>query len=285
MVADDKTEQKASFARRSLEWFADNWPVIANTLGGILTGLAAVWVSAPGFDVSKIPVATRWLLAVGILLILVGVLFQIRKSNILSSLRHQNEELNDFAEGLERGYPELMRFVLGSLFKGQLKLTHTERISIYRYDGNAFRIVGRFSQNPEYDQYGRALYPADQGCIAAAWREDKCLVQDVPDPTKNMMKYKEFMESRWGIPGNVVENMRMKSRFYAAFSLTSSLQQRPIGVVVIESTRTPDVDPKKALSVQRIERIMLAERHRLAQFLEIVGTFGPDLDYARTEGY
>lgn len=85
-------------------------------------------------------------------------------------------------------------------FAHELKITlndtwghgDTERISVYRHEGSSFSMIGRYSENPEYTEPGRSIYPADQGVIGLAWTKGEA-VADLPDFESEPDEYYEAL--------------------------------------------------------------------------------------------
>ena len=93
----------------------------------------------------------------------------------VTKIKEENKSLEKIRSDLE-GYSESIGLFLENLPKEFLRnvsefldLKNSERISLYVLDGEKFRIIGRYSENPKYDRNGRCEYPSDCGYIS------KCL--------------------------------------------------------------------------------------------------------------
>jgi hypothetical protein len=83
----------------------------------------------------------------------------------VESLQQDKEYLNELLEAAEGGYYELLSNQLSVLSNDTLGFGDTERISVYKHDGSAFVMIGRYSKHPEYVKKGRAIYPDNEGAM------------------------------------------------------------------------------------------------------------------------
>lgn len=201
----------------------------------------------------------------------------------IDSQARENEELRQFFEQTQQDYFDLLRDQLLILANDVFHFGDTERISVYKHDGEAFLMLGRYSKNPDFDKRGRGIYPDDQGCISKAWREGFAFCKPaLPEPNGKNGKaaWKERLEQEWGIPKSVSNNFRMKSRAYAALAIEDVESKRRVAVVVIESTRAD----RLSFSVIQ-EEFQIREGKRIARFLKKMELVEPSIRYAHEEGY
>ena len=118
-----------------------------------------------------------------------------------------------------------------------LEMKNHDRISLYVLNGEEFRIIGRYSENPYYKRIGRKKYPSDCGYIA------KCLNNNNGNPyfvrvglPKNLDKYAERVSKETGMSVDVIKNLSMKSRSYFTRVIKDSSDMN-VGILVIESTK------------------------------------------------
>ena len=120
----------------------------------------------------------------------------------------------------------------------ELQLDNTFRVSIYRYSAETrtFEMIGRYAPIPKYGRTGRGIYPAEIGCIGAAWEsaDQESIVETLPEDEDAYIK--ENCES-WGFDENTVSNLTMKSRSVYAFTIMDALGLDRAAVVVFESTK------------------------------------------------
>ena len=160
------------------------------------------------------------------------------------------------------------------------KLANRERVSVYLHDGcTAFRMVARYSKNPEFNKTAREKYPDDEGCIAEAWRNGMSYVANLPDASKDLKAYQDTLLEKFRIPKKTSRSFNMQSRCYGATAFDGKSGNR-IAVLVIESTEP------SAFTEERITTILgHPELAHIMNAIEIMGSFEPNLAYAKKEGY
>jgi hypothetical protein len=119
---------------------------------------------------------------------------------------------------------------------GALKLSNTDRISIYAHDptSDSFLKLARYSPNEEFRKTGRRNYPVAQGCIGRAWTDDECYVAEFPLKEANETAFYATC-SDYNIPRNVAAQLRMPSKFYFGKKIRNRSGTVALGVVIIES--------------------------------------------------
>ncbi|MER8431369.1 hypothetical protein [Mesorhizobium caraganae] len=164
----------------------------------------------------------------------------------------------------------------------ELNFDARDRISVYRFDDDAFTMVGRFSVLPDLNKPGRSVYPANEGVIGAAWKsgDGKCIVTDLPDPITDMDGYLQHNLDHWQIPNEVVRNMNMKPRSVAAYSLMDPHKKSRNAIIVFESTA---VDRFSSTTLER--RVNGSSGKEIVHLLEILRVREPSLEYARAMGF
>ena len=172
-------------------------------------------------------------------------------------------------------------------FEHELKITlndswghgDTERISVYRREGNSFNMIGRYSENPEYNEPGRTIYPADQGVIGLAWTRGEAAV-DLPDFESKPDKYYEVLQADWNIDRTTAEQLTMKSTSYVACALYDPKEVERIAIVVVESEKVGILDKD-----QIVRDLRGKEGERINEFLENMRSEEPDPGYARNKDF
>jgi hypothetical protein len=168
------------------------------------------------------------------------------RSGRVEQLERENEALRRAVRDQGRDYLEHCSKRL-SFIAGQLGFRGSDRVSLYRFDGDNFVMIGRYSEQPELKVPGRAIYPAGQGVIGMAWRsaQGRSFVDNLPDPAANLGAYKEENLRRFNFPPEVVDGMAMKSRTIGAYVLKDLSGLGRAAVLVFESleaTRFTDAD-------------------------------------------
>lgn len=154
----------------------------------------------------------------------------------------------------------------------------TERISVYRHEGSSFSMIGRYSENPEYAEPGRSIYPADQGVIGLAWTKGEADV-DLPDFESKPEEYYEALQD-WNIDRATAEQLTMKSTSYVACALYDSKGVNRVAIVVVESGKVGILDKD-----QIVRDLRGKEGKRINEFLENMRSEEPDPGYARNKNF
>lgn len=156
----------------------------------------------------------------------------------IKTLEDERDDANSYSEEvglyLESLPPVFLKNV--SIFLG---LKNCDRISLYvlnsEENGEEFRIIGRYSENPKFRRIVREKYPSDCGYIA------KCLNNNNGNPyfvreglPKNLEKYVERVSKETGMSVDLIKNLSMKSRSYFTRVIKDSSDLN-VGILVIES--------------------------------------------------
>jgi len=205
-----------------------------------------------------------------------------RIAELEENLVQQQSEYFDLLAQQRTGYYKLLTDQLSVLARS-IRFGDSERISVYKHDGKAFAMLGRYSLNPEYRKPGRVFYPDNEGCIGAAWgsmKDSRCFVDDLPNSNTNPREYQERLTNEWGIAKDTVQRLRMKSRTYAAFPILDSTDTKRVAVIVFESTR------RKAFSYNELRNVLAGgEERRISNFMERMQPQEPAFTYASNQGY
>jgi hypothetical protein len=237
----------------SLTW----WLILLLSVIFILAGNGVSWWQAPGIKALRERVA-----------------------DLEDTLQRTQQDYLDLARQTEQNYFELFKHQLSLLANTELHFADTERISVYKHDGEAFVMLGRYSKNPDYDKRGRGLYPDDEGVIGHAWHHGEAADDDLPDFVVVPDDYLEYTRNHWGITEEITRNFTMKSRTYAAFALEHPVRLERVAVVVFESTKVGK------LTVDTLRRALeTTEGKRIYQFLDMMQSIEPTPSYARSEGF
>jgi hypothetical protein len=266
------------------KWLHDHWPRIASAVGTAGLAGTGIWFSVKGKEAHW----CAWLVfGFAVVAWIVGEVCGWRQEEKLSSLRKQLKDVEASRLGLEQllgrthgDYFALFQDQLSILANDVFTLTDRERISVYKHDGTAFVMLGRYSKNPVYNKKGRVIYPDNEGCIAEAWKDGESVIRDLPDPNSDFDTYATAHKTGWNINKQVAKAFQMKSRSYVALAVEDRLQKR-IAVVVFESTCS-----NGALDNGRIKKLLDSyEGKRIAQFLDKMRAQEPSPAYAHEEGY
>lgn len=159
----------------------------------------------------------------------------------VTKIKEENKNLEKIRSDLE-GYSESIGLFLENLPKEFLRnvsefldLKNSERISLYVLDGEKFRIIGRYSENPKYDRNGRCEYPSDCGYISKCLGNNNGNSYYVKEKLpKKLSKYVEAVSKDTGMNKDDINNLSMKSRTYFT-RVIKDRHNKNVGILVIES--------------------------------------------------
>lgn len=210
-----------------------------------------------------------WVVGViaGAVAILIGQVLNVRNRRSLSSVTKERDNLRDQNEFLLESVENILSGYLLTLGRNKLKFEEQNgnacRISLYRYDDGTdqFIQIGRFSDNPSYDNPSPQLYGVT-GVIGAGWEHKIDFMDSMPDPIAQWDDYVSA-QSATGLSLDETTDLTMKSRLYYARRIDSPDGVNRFGVLVIESE-----DPNYWAQVW-LDRIVLREEEYLAKVFEV----------------
>ncbi|WP_198537339.1 hypothetical protein [Capnocytophaga canimorsus] len=120
------------------------------------------------------------------------------------------------------------------------------RVSIYKHLGDKFILLGRYSNNPEYNKKGRENYPDNKGFISKGWQEGTFTIHNIPKWVKNGKDYKEYVRKHCDIDDSTLKKINMKScSFYVKRIENEDGDSRlPLGIIVFEQIPNSKIDSK-----------------------------------------
>ncbi len=260
------------------EWLVDYSSVLLTALSGI--GFAWVGILLSSEPEAKgvltfLSSTPGYIFIVAAVFVVGGSLIGARQARELRALKKRTAYLED----QEIDYYEHFAIELKLILKDTWGYGDTERISVYRRVGNALQMIGRYSENPDYAEPGRSVYPADQGVIGKAWTEETA-VADLPDFTAEPERYYEVLEDEWSISRGTAENLTMKSSSLAGCALSDPKGLNRVAIVVVESTEVGILRKDEVL-----RELQGKEGKRIYEFLEKMKPEEPDLGSARERGF
>jgi hypothetical protein len=256
----------------------DYGPQIAVPVSAVIMTVCALRLKTPSL-LNDIWSWTGLVFAVAILLNIVFSLAIIHRTPRISELIEENSRLREELDRRATDYFEKVRGKLASYFD-QLGFTHEERISLYSHESRVFTLCGRYSSNPMYDKRSSRMYPHDQGCLGAAWQTGQCVVEELPDPKSDLDNYVGIHTGLWKMPREIVENLTMKSRWFAGFRIDDEKEHRPVAVIIFESAK-PKLR-KKTLLEDFVKSDTIGD---LKEFLNSIEPMKPSYTYARKDGF
>lgn len=268
-------------------WLGDKcdeyWPVLLVATAGVglvfLRDFVSVVWGKP--ELSLLNVGTFSVVVIIVVGFVAGNVAIFRRNALAGHLSAENAQLQGLIRGFGDDYFDIWRAKLGHMAK-TLNFTDHERISLYRFSeaDKKFLMIGRYSEGPAFNETGRGIYPASEGCIAKAWQNGEGIVEDLPDPRGASEEYLDIMRQEWGIDAATVHRFKMKSRSIAAFAIRDRSDLYRIAVIVFESTEP------KALPIVALRELVDGHTGReISHLIEILRPLEPSLDLARKGGF
>jgi hypothetical protein len=260
-------------------WLDHYTPAILTAIGAIGFSVVGTWQS---LDEGPMWLVESWRGRVFLgatLFTLIGAYWSANRSRAARSLKIENERLQEALEQVGQLYYELCSDQLSELLRHTLGYGDTERISAYRRRGNAFQIMGRYSEDPEYNKVHRRVYPANEGVIKYAWR-DGTVVAQLPEWNDEDPEPYLKASARWDLSEDAVRNLTMKSRHYVACSVYEPTGRHRKVIVVVESTKPHILDEDRVIDVVRG-----GEGAFIYDFFEKLESIEPDLIFSRERGF
>lgn len=203
---------------------------VASTAGGPIAIACGLTALLAAYTKLLSHHAVGW---IGAALIIIGAMWSYLASTQLLRQRNRwraaSRSNTYYRDAIYRRNSATLRDTLTSI--GAID-SHT-RISMYLKDDNGFHLIGRYSNNPEYNRPGRHFIPDGQGYLWASWQHGIAGTCDAPtDPEVHAA----HNVRRSNIPPEQAHNLRMRSRsLYGCRIDHPGATNQPFGVVVIES--------------------------------------------------
>lgn len=123
------------------------------------------------------------------------------------------------------------------------------RVSIYLHQNNCFKLLGRYSNNPNYNSKGREIYPDNEGLISQGWLDSVCVIDNIPQWKNNGQKYITYVNQIKPIDKDTILNMKMKSRSFYIKRIDNEDSRTPHGIIVIEQMSPTQIDNNMIIDV------------------------------------
>ncbi len=273
------------------EWLENYWPNLLIWIGGTGLALSGIWTVVEKEKLNFFRSPTGLIFIGSALSTAVGgreVLKEKERAKKLhledkgrvKTLQKEVARLEELLGEVEKDYFKTFEIQLEALYKS-LNFSGTERISIYRHNGQHFLLLGRYSKNPNYSKRGRAIYFDYEGCIGEAWDKGKACDYNIPDSITNETGYLQRMKSRWGLHENIVQKFTMKSRSFAAYAIDNfQIPLKRTAVIVFESLEPQRINNSNLQGVLTNDNLLV-----IRQLLETMKPLEPSPIKAEQEGY
>jgi hypothetical protein len=159
---------------------------------------------------------------------------------LASDLDSANQKISELTErlGLQKvGFAEDVKNLLGTLCQQTGLDSVNDRVSLFVskvQDIDELDLLGRWSNNAEFNKKFSYTYSRNEGCLGIAWRKIVCDIPTLPDPIKNPKLYAQVLTEKYGMSLERATTLRMKSRRIYAMRIDDS-RHNFVGVIVFES--------------------------------------------------
>lgn len=265
---------------RAAHFIQDYWPRLASISSTVAFLFASYWFGPILELKNDFFIYYRfWVGVFFVLMCVVGEFGSQKHFGRIALLQKEIESLKKLVKLFGEDYPDIWRARLGVLATG-LQFAYTERISVYKPEGEILVMLGRFSHNTEFNRAGRSEYPMKEGCLGRAYQEGKAIVVDLPDPNSGPDEYYNRMEKEWNMSKKLMKKLKMKSRSYAAFALKDETGLNNEAVVVFESTK------ENGLDVKALEQEMKGRQGQtLVSLMHALSSMEPSVALAKRKGF
>jgi hypothetical protein len=206
----------------------------------------------PGLRVFLFTTTEGWMIVAGLIFSAAGSLISFKEreevenlKSLLTESRQEHHDLRGLYEELGKevsnraiNTSQVFSLMLRELVS-DLGFGVNHRISLYKVGQGKFFILGRYAENSDYNEVHRQYYDRGQGILEQAWRNGWAEAEIRFNPeggTKQLKKYCEFQQLRFGVPPKVAVGFRMKSRTYKSLALRDPKLGHPVAIVCLEST-------------------------------------------------
>lgn len=249
------------------------WPIAVSVLGTALLTLAGASPHAT-FEIGG--ATDKWvpfLIAAGLTFFALGAVNAGRRQRRLDELQSERAR---FEQDAQAGARALLRLVFHELEALRTAAGHlsNERVSLFRWDGTHFILLGRRSACPSYDYArspGRASYSDSEGCLGRAWKDSRSEETALPPagPGKPWLESWVEAQTALGVPQSTATALTMPSCSYFAYRIDG--RERSLGVIVFESVNTSrqaeQLKSQAALTSEALDPLQQAASDRLAHLL------------------
>lgn len=282
-IASNSTADKNALMN-VFNWLNDNGPNLLNSILDVGLAITSVIVTIPKNELFTTGFIILLFLAFGAILSNFLIWKRERRITSLQKLLDDSscklEEKQKIIEGYIMMSSDIINNYLSVLSNDTLSLSDSERISLFKYDGNSFIRMGRYSKNPIFKENGRVSYPAEEGCISFAWQNGECFIDTLPDPQKNLNAWCKEQFKQCKVPKEISKKLTMKSRNILALAIEEPIHKTRIGVLVIESIKINSINQETTKNLLNSTEIT-----KLYDLIDRMKNIVPDLRKAMDKGF
>lgn len=208
----------------------------------------------------------------GIVFMIIGVIvnfLQKNKNLSFSQIQTELQTTKDKLKNIQKEYFKLCSDNIRVIFESFFIQTDGQgRVSIYKFDDDQFKLLGRYSNNPEFNRIGRGNYSSSEGFIAKGWQFGKFEINSAPKWVGNGKDYKDFMRFNCNITDGALKKIRMKSRSFYIYRIKNEDSRPPLGIIVFEQIKP------QAINQILIEGIISSHEAQLQFLIKSMKTIG-----------
>lgn len=158
---------------------------------------------------------------------------RIEYEELKEKYEYQSGIFNEYQSGIQENIDSILIDLSNNLCFG-----NTERISIYKHQGNYFINFARHSKNIEYRRKTDRLFPINIGIIGVAYKNQNGTHEDHDFPDKNVDEkgYIKRHAEIYKINKDNAKNFKMPSRSYIAICIQNKHKNINTAVILFEST-------------------------------------------------
>jgi len=187
----------------------------------------------------------NWLIGIGIILALVSIVMTFLEKENLKTYETVSKELTFMTtkfENVKNEYFKLCSDHIREIFNDFFAQSNgCGRVSIYKHEGENFKLLGRYSNNPTYNKPGRVIYPENEGFIAKGWENEKFEIYGIPKWTKNGSAWKTFISGKCNMSDENLRKIKMKSCSFYIYRFNNEDARNPHGIMVLEQIKKDQI--------------------------------------------
>lgn len=177
---------------------------------------------------------TPFLVGIGVTTSIISIIFSsIQKSSL------RNIDLTIQKNEYYKLCSDFLRISFSNFF---LNSSNNGRVSMYLHQNNSFILIGRYSNNPNFNKKGREKYPDNEGLISKGWDDGICVLHGVPEWRGAGQNYYNKVNRVKEINKDIVSRINMKSRAFYIKRVDNEDSRTPYGIIVIEQMKSNSID-------------------------------------------
>ena len=146
-----------------------------------------------------------------------------------------NRRINDRLKSRSLDLVKVVKILLRDMAESLDICSPDIRISVYRHDGDSFVLIGRVSENVEYEKVARERYPDNQGFISDVWAQ-RTTGEKVTLP-EDRGDWEETQVKTYRLTPEEARKLRMPTRAMCGARVRRDHHGQAYGVLCVECTK------------------------------------------------